>query len=87
MTSFEQALLEEVAALPPARRADVLAFVRYLRLSLMDEAELEIRYDSTVAAIFTMQSLEERAKRGSREMLLEILNNAPDVEPEASDRL
>ncbi len=51
MTNFEQILLQAVAALPPARRADVLAFVRFLRISLLDEAELEIRYDFTVAAI------------------------------------
>ncbi len=51
MTSFEQTLLKEVTALPEARRADVLAFVRYLRLSLMDEVELERRYDAAVASI------------------------------------
>lgn len=51
MTSFEQTLLQEVTALPEARRGDVLAFVRYLRLSLMDEAELERRYDAAVATI------------------------------------
>lgn len=51
MTSFEQTLLQEVTALPEARRADVLAFVRYLRLSLMDEAELDRRYDAAVATI------------------------------------
>ena len=31
--------------------------------------------------------LEERAKRGSRETLLAILAEAPDVEPEEYDRL
>jgi hypothetical protein len=35
-----------VAALPQARRADVLAFARYLRISLMDGDELERRYDA-----------------------------------------
>jgi len=51
MTSFEQTLLREVTALPEARRADVLAFVRYLRLRLMDEVEFERRYDAAIATI------------------------------------
>jgi len=41
MTNFEQTLLQEVATLPESRRADVLAFVRYLKLSIPGE-ELEI---------------------------------------------
>jgi hypothetical protein len=57
VTDFEQTLLREVEALPKARRADVLAFVRYLRLSLMDDAELEHRYDAAV------QSIRETAQR------------------------
>ena len=51
MTKFEETLLQEVAALPRNRRADVLAFVRYLRLSLMDDAELEKRYGAAIATI------------------------------------
>jgi hypothetical protein len=51
VTSFEQTLLQEVAALPEARRADVLTFVRYLRLSLMEEDELERRYDAAIGTI------------------------------------
>jgi hypothetical protein len=51
MTSFEQTLLQEVATLPESRRADVLAFVRYLRLSLMDDEELERRYDAAIVKI------------------------------------
>jgi hypothetical protein len=57
MTDFEQTLLNEVAALPLDRRADVLAFVRYLRLGLMDDAELDRRYDAA------LQSIRETAKR------------------------
>jgi hypothetical protein len=34
MTKLEQTLLKEVAALPKERREDVLAFARYLRLTL-----------------------------------------------------
>jgi uncharacterized protein (DUF1778 family) len=40
-----------------------------------------------IAAISTIDYLEKRGRRGSRERLLEILNNAPDVEPEEFDRL
>ena len=57
MTSYEQTLLQEVAILPESRRADVLAFVRYLRLSLMDDRELERRYDAATA---TMRETAER---------------------------
>ncbi len=40
-----------------------------------------------VASISTIEYLEKRAKRGSREKLLAVLNKVPDVEPEAFDRL
>ena len=40
-----------------------------------------------VAAISTIEYLERRAKRGSREKFLEILSKVPDVEPEEFDRL
>ncbi len=70
MTSFEQTLLQEVAALPESRRADVLAFVRYLRLSLMDDTELERRYDAAIGQIretakrynITQKDLEEEIR-------------------------
>jgi hypothetical protein len=35
----------------------------------------------------TADYLDERGKRGSREILLEILSKAPDIEPEEYDRL
>ncbi len=40
-----------------------------------------------VAALSAFEYLEKRAKRGSRETFLEILNKVPDVEPEAYDKL
>ncbi len=40
-----------------------------------------------VASISTIEYLEKRAQRGSREKLLEILQKVPDGEPEAFDRL
>ena len=51
MTNFEQILLQEVATLPESRRADVLAFVRYLRLTLAEDSEIEARYDAAIAKI------------------------------------
>ncbi len=48
MTSFEQTLLNELAALPQSRRADVLAFIRFLKISLMDEEKLEREYDEAI---------------------------------------
>ena len=40
-----------------------------------------------VASITTIEYLEKRAQRGSREKFLEILNKAPDIESEDYDRL
>lgn len=40
-----------------------------------------------VATLQTIDYLEERAKRGSRDKLLAVLDKAPDVEPEKYDRL
>jgi hypothetical protein len=40
-----------------------------------------------MATLTTLDYWEERAKRGSREKLLTILERAPDVEPEDYDRL
>ena len=40
-----------------------------------------------VASISTIEYLEKRAERGSREKLLAILNRAPEIEPEESDKL
>ncbi len=40
-----------------------------------------------IATLETLDYLEQRAARGSREKLLEVLAKAPDVEPEEYDRL
>lgn len=54
MIDFEQTLLQEVAALPKSRYADVLAFVRYLKLSIpSEELQLEQRLDDVLEAIRT----------------------------------
>lgn len=52
MGDFEQTLLQEIAALPQNRRVDVLAFVRYLKLSISsEEMRLEMRFDDALQAI------------------------------------
>lgn len=40
-----------------------------------------------MAALLTPDSLEERARRGSREKLEAALAKLPDVEPESHDKL
>ena len=40
MTTFEQTLLREVSTLPESRQADVLAFVRFLKISLPDNEQI-----------------------------------------------
>ena len=41
MTKFEQTLLREVATLPESRQADVLAFIRFLKISLPTEEKIK----------------------------------------------
>lgn len=58
MTKLEQTLLKEVAALPEERRADVLAFVRYLKLNIPGgEMQIEKRFDKA------LKSIRARAKK------------------------
>jgi hypothetical protein len=40
-----------------------------------------------IATLMTVDYLDARAKRGSREKLLTVLAKAPDVEPEEYDKL
>lgn len=44
MSEFEQTLLKELATLPESRRADVLAFVRFLKISLPDEEQIRVDF-------------------------------------------
>ncbi len=49
MTDLEQTIMLEVSTLPETRRADVLAFIRYLKLSIpRDQKELEERFDKAL---------------------------------------
>ena len=57
MTNLEQTIMLEISTLPETRRADVLAFIRYLKLSIpTDQKELEERFDKA------LQSIRARAK-------------------------
>ena len=40
-----------------------------------------------MSALATVEYLEERAKRGSRQKFEDVLANVPDVEPEECDKL
>ena len=44
-------------------------------------------FDTSDIKLIKIDYLEERAKRGSAERMLEILKNVPDVEPDEKDRL
>ena len=57
MTNLEQTIMLEISTLPERRLADVLAFVRYLKLSIpTEEKDLEERFDKA------LKSIRERAK-------------------------
>jgi hypothetical protein len=48
MTTFEQTLLREVSSLPESRQSDVLAFIRFLKISIVDDNELEREFDEAI---------------------------------------
>jgi hypothetical protein len=52
MTDLEQTIMLEISTLPERRLADVLAFVRYLKLSIPpEERDLEERFDKVLKSI------------------------------------
>ena len=52
MTNIEQTIMLEISTLPETRHADVLAFIRYLKLSIpSDRKELEERFDKSLKSI------------------------------------
>ncbi len=58
MTELEQTIMREISTLPESRRADVLAFIRYLKLSIpRDRKEIEERFDKS------LKSIRARAKK------------------------
>ena len=44
MTAFESTVLRELAGLPETRRAEVLAYIRFLRIGLADQKTLRRRF-------------------------------------------
>jgi len=63
--------------LKEAAKAEGISMNQFIMLAVAEK----------IATLSTMDYLEERAKRGSREKFLAVLEKAPDVEPEAYDRL
>lgn len=52
MTDIEQTIMLEISTLPEKRLVDVLAFVRYLKLSIpTEEKDLEERFDKALKSI------------------------------------
>lgn len=48
MTTFKQTLLREVATLPESRQADVLAFIRFLKISLPNEEKIRKDFEEAL---------------------------------------
>jgi len=52
MSNLEKTIMLELSTLPETRLTDVLAFVRYLKLSIpKEEKELEERFDKALKSI------------------------------------
>ena len=52
MTELEQTIMTEISTLPETRLPDVLAFIRYLKLSIpREQKELEERFDDALKSI------------------------------------
>lgn len=52
MADFVQTILQEISTLPESRHPDVLAFVRYLKLSIPDDKlEIEKRFGQSLKSI------------------------------------
>ena len=52
MTNLEQTIIREISTLPETRLPDVLAFIRYLKLSIpTDQKEIEGRFDKALKSI------------------------------------
>jgi hypothetical protein len=52
MTELEQTIMNEISTLPETRLPDVLAFIRYLKLSIpKEQKEIEERFDEALKSI------------------------------------
>jgi hypothetical protein len=47
MTKLERTIMLEISTLPEARLADVLTYIRFLKLGLADRDEIEKRFDKS----------------------------------------
>jgi len=47
MTKLERTIMLEISTLPESRLADVLTYVRFLKLGLADRDEIEKRFDQS----------------------------------------
>ena len=47
--SLKEAIVQEIETLPEKRQADVLAFVRFLKIGLADEQTVERRFTDALA--------------------------------------
>lgn len=54
MKTFEQILLREVSTLPEERQADVLAFVRFLKVSMPDRETIKKEFLAALAEARTI---------------------------------
>ena len=54
MLNLLETLVHEIETLPETRQADVLAFVRFLRLGLADEQTVERRFADALARAQTI---------------------------------
>ncbi len=52
MTELEQTIMTEISTLPETRLPDVLAFIRYLKLSIpKEQKEIEEQFDKALKSI------------------------------------
>jgi hypothetical protein len=52
MTELEQTIMTEISTLPETRLPDVLAFIRYLKLSIpKEQKEVEEQFDKALKSI------------------------------------
>lgn len=47
MTKLEQTIMLEISTLPESQLADVLKYIRFVKLGLADSSEIEKRFDES----------------------------------------
>jgi len=48
--TLQEAILREIESMPEERQAEVLAYVRFLKIGLADKATVEREFDAALAA-------------------------------------